>query len=139
MSKVTSIHFLGVILLFIFSACNAQNKPTETTAKSAVSLENRIFKIDSYINGKKENSEDLTFQNALLKGSECVKYGFEPSAFTTTQNGENLTFNCTMLSAKEGKMVWEGKVIGHSLEGKVVWSKTGQTDMTMTYNGQEKQ
>jgi hypothetical protein len=138
--KFITLLFLGFCA--VLASCTAQTATApapKSEAAPLASLENRVFSIDSYVGDKKENSEDLTFKNGQLSGSECVKYGFEPGAFVTTTMADGSThFQCTMVSPKEGKMTWDGKVLGNVLDGKVIWSKTGQADALISYIGKEK-
>jgi len=41
--------------------------------------------------------------------------------------------NCQ--SEKEGEMLWNGKVTGNHIQGKTVWKKTGQKDITYEFTG----
>ena len=79
------------------------------------------------------------FKNQLLEGSECGKWGFVPSPYTTEPMADgSIKFSSVMQSPNEGKMVWDGTANGKSIEGKIVWSKAGQDDINIVFRGMEK-
>jgi len=134
-----SIQFLFLALALFAISCNQQPGAQQQASKEAPTLENRVFAIDNYINDKKDSSEDLIFKNQLLEGSECGKWGFVPSAYTTQVLADgSIKFNSVMQSPNEGQMVWEGAATGKAIEGKIVWSKAGQDNVHIVFRGVEK-
>lgn len=134
-----SIQFFILTLALAVTSCNEQSGGQQQASNEAPTLENRVFAIDNYANDKKDSSEDLIFKNQLLEGSECGQWGFVPSAYTTENMADgSIKFGSVMSSPNEGTMVWEGSVKNKSIEGKIVWSKTGQADVNIVFSGMEK-
>lgn len=121
----------NAILLSIFLltfACTSQNPQTK------VALDGRTFKIESYTGGKMEGTEMMIFKDGMVENDECTKWGFGSGKYTLDEQGN---FKYTLTSEKEGRMDWEGKVTGSTIEGKMVWVKAGQGDIHYTFTGQE--
>ncbi len=78
--------------------------------------------------GKPKGDPDtLTFAGGQFHSSSCDAYGFGKAAYETATTGKGVVFSSETTSAKEGKMVWTGKVKDHTLTGKALWTKPGQS------------
>ncbi len=115
-------------ILFVLCACNMQSQKKECP------LDGRTFKIENFVYGKSEGTELLTFKNGRAENDVCKQWGFTDATYTVAAN---CTFKYTLTSDKEGKMDWEGHVLGDKIEGKMVWVKAGQNDIPYTFVGQE--
>jgi hypothetical protein len=104
------------------------------TSKSRTGLDGRTFKIENYTGGQMEGTEMMTFKNGRVSNDECTKWGFGDAAYTSDDAGN---FKYTLTSDAEGKMDWEGQVVGTSISGKMVWIKAGQDDILYTFKGEE--
>lgn len=104
------------------------------TSKPKTSLDGRTFKIENYVGGNMEGTEMMSFKNGRVSNDECTKWGFGDAAYTLDDNG---SFKYTLTSDAEGKMNWEGQVVGTSISGKMVWIKAGQDDIYYTFKGEE--
>ena len=115
-----------ILVVLLTSGCIEKEHP----------FEGKVFTIENYIDERLDNTEDLTFNQGTLEGSECVKWGFEKTQYKTTFS-ENGTpqFSCTMFSAQEGKMVWNGTLNNSELTGTCLWSKEGQKSTRFTFKG----
>ncbi len=134
-----STYFFLLAMALAAISCNQQKGTQEASKEAPPTLENRVFKIDNYVNDKKESSEDLIFKNNMVEGSDCGQWGFVASAYTAENMPDgSIKFSSVMLSPNEGKMVWEGMVKDKAIEGKMVWSKEGQDDIDYVFRGMEK-
>ncbi len=115
------------LLLWICS-CDPQ------ASKNNCALDGRTFKIESYVGGKLDGTEMLSFKNGKAENDECVKYGFGSGTYTSD---DRCTFKYTLTSEKEGRMDWEGQVQSNIITGKMVWVKEGQNDIHYTFKGTE--
>jgi len=99
----------------------------------------KVFKIDNFIDGKFDNTEDLTFSETKVEGSICVRYGFEAANYTISKNDSGKwEFHTTMISHEHGKMVWTGEKNGTKIKGKYLWTKDGQNPINYTFEGELK-
>lgn len=110
-------------------SCNAQNSDKS-------SLDGKTFTIDNYIDGKLDNSEDVIFREGKMEGTVCTEYGFQGADYKITKQNKNGTsFECTMYSKVEGKMVWKGIAKGNKISGTCLWTKDGQDPILLTFEG----
>lgn len=100
-------------------------------------LDGKTFAIELSLNGKVDSKETLVFDKGMMDPLDCHQWGFSASACQAKQSGSMYTFRVISKSEKEGTMAWEGKVTGNSIEGTVVWTKTGQDNINYTFNGKE--
>lgn len=119
---------------FVFALLLAALACTSQTPQNKASLDGRTFKIENYTGGQLEGTEMMMFENGRVTNDECVKWGFGDAAYTLDDKGN---FKFTLTSEKEGKMDWEGSVVGTAVSGKMVWIKAGQDDVHYTFKGEE--
>lgn len=126
------ITFRGVALsLLLILSCMV----SFSTAKEKEALDGKTFVGEMMDNGKKTDNCTLSFKNGKFVSKECIKYGFNGGAYTTTTAGGAMKFESTETSKKEGIMKWQGTVTGVVIEGTCLWSKKGQKDILYTFKG----
>jgi hypothetical protein len=94
-------------------------------------LDGKTYKVTITEPDKKSYADTLVFKNGTFDSSECQKYGFKP----TTYAGDGTSFTANAKSDKEGTTEWSGTIKGDAIEGKFVWTKTGQPTYTYTFSG----
>jgi hypothetical protein len=94
-------------------------------------LDGKSFKVTVTEPSKKTYDETLTFKNGQFDADGCAKYGFKPAAYA----GDAASFTATAKSEKEGTIEWSGTIKGEAIEGKFVWTKTGQPTYTYSFSG----
>lgn len=137
----------ALFLLFIVSGCNSSNSQTgdqkepqeASAALNCGQLDGKSFMVTLTSGGKAEPPEILSFKGQTVESSECLKYGFVASNYSCTEAGDgSLSFETTMLSTVEGKMVWKGSITENQATGTVLWTKEGQADINYTFEGPAK-
>ena len=109
-----NVMILGITLFFFFIAIPAY---------SGV-LDGKTFVGQSGKMGKEASEEDeIRFQNGKLFSVGCAEWGFNESDYTVKIEGDKIYFESEMLSPKNGKIVWSGKVRGNTIEATYVWTK----------------
>jgi hypothetical protein len=142
MKKMKFAQLITALFVVFLTACNAQqapnsNKETATTI-AAASLDGRTFFIESFgPDGAKSGEEFVYFKDGTIEGSECNKYGYNKPAYSCEKSGEKSNFKATMISDKEGKLTWDATISGSEMSGTSLWTKDGQSPMTITYKGKE--
>lgn len=87
--------------------------------------------------GEKAFDDVLVADGGLITMSECLKWGFKPSKYTTEQAGSGMTFRTEQTSKKEGSSVWTADIAGDKITGKLVWTKKDGTVLTYTFDGKK--
>jgi hypothetical protein len=96
-------------------------------------LDGKSFKVTVTEPSKKTYDETRTFKNGQFEAEVCAKYGFKPTAYA----GDTSSFTATAKSEKEGTAEWSGTVSGDQIEGKFVWTKSGQPTYTYTFSSKK--
>ncbi|MDX1757800.1 MAG: hypothetical protein R3175_17215 [Marinobacter sp.] len=65
----------------------------------------------------------LIFRDGRFISEACKEYGFEPAAYSVSQELGGVTFQATSVSPSHGTMVWRGSRNGDRMEAEVVWTK----------------
>ena len=85
------------------------------------------FAGDSGPKGKPADEPDeLTFHGGRFRSKACNRYGFGEAPYKVAKSAASVSFEAVAHSDKEGAMAWKGTLRGTTLEGTVVWTKTGQ-------------
>ena len=67
--------------------------------------------------GKKADGKDaVTFRNGKFHSQGCDPYGFGDAVYTTTTQGDTVTFEAETSSPKSRKIQWEGTVRGDQID-----------------------
>jgi len=94
-------------------------------------LDGKTFKVTITEPSKSTFADTLTFKAGTFDSSECQKYGFK----ATSYSGDATSFTASAKSEKEGTTEWSGTIKGDTIEGKMVWAKTGQPATTYSFAG----
>jgi hypothetical protein len=122
---------LGFIGLSLFLGAAA--------VKAAGALDGKSFSIDVTEKGKEGSEKDaLVFKDGLFRSPGCDQYGFAEAPYSTTAEGEVITFQAVATSEKEGEIHWIGSVHGDQVEGSFIWKKAGQDTLEYSFKGQLK-
>lgn len=87
--------------------------------------------------GEKVYDDVLVADGGLVTMSECLKWGFRPSKYTTQQAGEGWSFRTEQTSKKEGTSIWTADIAGDTITGKMVWTKKDGTVLNYTFEGKK--
>jgi hypothetical protein len=93
-------------------------------------LDGKTYKV-TITEQSKSYPDTLTFKSGTFESIECQKYGFKPTSYA----GDAASFTATAKSDKEGTIEWSGTIKGDTIEGKYVWTKSGQPTYTYSYSG----
>jgi len=93
------------------------------TAASPGVLDGKVFVVETGEMGKKTEGKDtLSFRNGKFHSLGCDQYGFGDAAYQTSSEGDAVTFTAETISAKKGKIRWEGTVRGDKIDARYVWT-----------------
>ena len=116
-----------LILLFILVVVNtpfAQEQLPGEVAVSSHVLDERTYFGQNGSKGKPADHDDeFIFKKGMFRSTSCDKYEFSEGRYETTQTDGVIFFRAVTSSPSHGKMFWEGKVDGDSLDGTFVWTK----------------
>jgi hypothetical protein len=107
-------------------------------AKEAAPLDGKTFDVQTGEPGKKMEPDQMVFSAGTFRSTHCDQWGFGKATYTAKTAGGETTFNATTTSAKEGKIVWTGKVKDKKIEGSYVWEKAGQAPIKYVFSGSTK-
>lgn len=122
----------NVLLIALLASLCACSTPAQ---KNKITVDGRAFKIETFVDGKSDGTEIMSFKNGQVENNECKKWGFMAAPYTF--DDEKASFKYTLTSPTEGKMMWEGIVSGNKVSGQYVWVKSGQKDIHYTFKGDE--
>jgi len=97
-------------------------------ALPASPLDGKVFVVDSGPKGKPADEKDdvLTFRDGQFHSSSCDKWGFGKGVYQTTAQGTAVVFTTETTSDKDGRLAWQGKIDGGTIEGTIVhYRKSG--------------
>ena len=72
---------------------------------------------------KAEGKDEMIFQDGKFRSIACDRYGFGDGLYTANAEGDIITFETEVESAREGKIKWMGKVKGDTIEVNYTWYK----------------
>ena len=87
--------------------------------------------------GEKIYNDTLVFSGNKVTMTECVAYGFGPSAYTATKAGDSWSFSTDQVSEKEGKTRWSAEMKGDTVKGTLVWTKKDGTVFNYELRGKK--
>ena len=101
------------------------------------SLDGKTFSVKLSEQGKVDEAtnDELIFKDGTFFSADCEQYGFSPASYESKSKGDATLFKSTLVSDKEGKAEWEGKVKGDDITGTFIWSKEGQEPIIYSYEG----
>ena len=87
--------------------------------------------------GDKPFDDILMFSTGRVSMSECLKYGYKPSRYTTVKSGEGWTVTTEQVSEKDGKTVWNAAIAGDTITGTLVSTKKDGSVRNYTFEGKK--
>ncbi len=131
------IHLKSLHTIVIFSIISFLLIPQFSCSQSKAegNLDGKNFTVMTVDKSKPDavEPEHLSFMDGYFDSEECHQYGFTKTEYKATKDGDNINFEATMTSDKEGKMIWKGMVMGDKIHGDVVWKKDGQDDIAYSF------
>ena len=130
----------GLMMTILVPAFAASQTQPQTKAMSgAIDGTRWSVKVtpDAIAAGKGEKAFDdvIVADGGLVTMSECEKWGFKPSKYTTQQAGEGMSFRTEQTSKKEGHSIWTGDIVGDKITGKMAWTKKDGTVLNYSFEG----
>ncbi len=122
----------NVLFITFLTGLFACSSPAQ---KNKIQIDGKAFKIETFVDGKADGTEIMSFKNGQVENNECIKWGFTAAPYTFDE--KNATFKYSLTSPTEGKLMWEGTVSGNQISGQYVWVKSGQKDIHYTFKGNE--
>jgi hypothetical protein len=90
-------------------------------------LDGKIFVGEFGKKGREtEGMDELIFKDGKFRSTCCDSYGFGDAPYTTTVNGDAITFEAETFSTSEGKIKWIGTVKGNILNCSFTRHKLGK-------------
>ena len=82
-------------------------------------LDGRVFIADAGERGKAADEKDdvITFANGSFHSSVCDKWGFGKGEVRMIGGADEMRFEAETVSEKDGRLKWQGRVIGDTIEG----------------------
>jgi hypothetical protein len=134
----------GLMMLVLATGLAAAGTQTQAQTKAmGGALDGMKWSVkvapDAMAAGKGEKAFDdvIVADAGRVTMSECLKWGFKPSKYTTEPAGSGLAFRTEQTSKKEGTSVWTGEIAGDKITGKMVWTKKDGTVLNYTFEGRK--
>lgn len=124
----------ALLALFLFSTPAFAAEPAEPT------LDGTFWKV-------RDNSfmekilfwrlDHVSFREGIFRAKHWEEKGFAATAYAATKSAESIAWTATLLSAEKGKVVWEGRRTGKTMEGTWAWRKPDGTTKTMSWSARQ--
>ena len=100
-------------------------------------LDGKVFVGKVGAKGKtKGDKDEFVFKGGTFRSTACDQYGFTAVPYTTTTQGDVVTFDAVAMSPTDGQMVWKGTVKKGTVEGTALWhKKPGATPKEYWFKG----
>jgi len=138
MAAVTAI--MAMVAVAGFAATQTQPQTTKT-ASGRLDGTKWTVKVTpdeaAAAKGEKPFDDVLVADGGLVTMSECLKWGFRPSRYTTEAAGSGWSFRTEQKSKKEGTSVWTADIAGDTITGRMVWTKKDGTVLNYTFEGKK--
>ena len=104
---------------FIATATVALGAFAGLTLAAENPLDGRVFIADAGVRGKPadEKGDVITFADGKFHSRICDQYGYGKGEVRVSGSGDTLNFEVETVSPKDGRLQWQGKVVGDSIEG----------------------
>ena len=104
---------------FIATAPVALAAFTGVTLAVGNPLDGRVFVADAGVRGKPadEKGDVITFADGSFHSRSCDQWGYGKGEVRVSGSGDALVFEVETLSPKDGRLQWQGTVVGNSIEG----------------------
>lgn len=129
--------FLSTLIILGFGVSLSITTDRPGSALAEDSLDGKMFevKVSEQSKGAEPTADELIFKDGTFFSTDCEQYGFSAAPYKATIEGDNTTFESTLVSEKEGKADWTGTIDGNSISGTFVWSKEGQASIDYEFQG----
>ena len=120
---------LGVAMGLIMAGVAASVFAKEDAPAPGGVLDGKVF--IGEIGGKDTahgDHDEFQFVNGTFHSTACDRYGFTAAPYTSTADGETVTFQSETSSPSDGRMVWTGTAQSGALEGIATWYQKEGTD-----------
>ena len=102
----------------------AQQPASEDQVSSSHVLDGRTYFGQNGSKGMAADHDDeFVFAGGMFRSTSCDEYGFASGRYQTTTSDGIILFNAVTESPTHGKMIWEGKIDGETLDATFVWTK----------------
>lgn len=82
--------------------------------------------------------DHVSFREGMFRAQHWEARGFAAAAYTAAKSPEStIAWTATLLSAEKGKVVWEGRRLGKTMEGTWAWRKPDGTTKTMSWSARQ--
>lgn len=81
--------------------------------------------------------DHAAFQDGEFRSLGFQAKGFTPGAFTASRTGETIAWTASLNSPDKGKVVWEGRRMGHRMEGTWTWRKADGGTKSMGWTAKQ--
>ena len=139
-------HAVPATLVCLVGVClvlGAQTQSASSSLKGLKGLEGTRWAVivtpdeAAISKGEKIYNDTLVFSGSKVTMTECVAYGFGPSAYTAAKSGDSWSFSTDQVSEKEGKTRWAAEMKGDSVKGTLVWTKKDGTVFNYAFGGKK--
>lgn len=80
----------------------------------------------------------VSFREGVFRSIQFDDKGFSAAGYTATKSGEGaVAWTATLLHPDQGKVVWEGRRSGKSMEGTWTWRRADQTTKRMAWTARQ--
>ncbi len=123
---------LGILVLpmMVSTQARASGRPG-----AIEKLERTGWWVELKMEGQPPAADALVFDKGMFDSYRCRAYGFGKAKFTAAEEGKVITFTSTAKSRAEGTMVWDGKVEGNAISGRVKWTPASGRAKELTFAG----
>jgi hypothetical protein len=90
-------------------------------------LDGRSFEGVVLERGKTSGDADtLIFEDGRFRSTACDQYGYSDGPYTASASGDAIAFAAETESPKYGKLLWQGAVRAHKLDGTMTMVRDGK-------------
>lgn len=98
-------------------------------------LDGRCFQVEVRRPGARPTAERLLFREGRFYALECAFDGFAPAEYEACVGAWGVGFASETESATDGRLRWEGRIVGDRVVGTVLWTREGHAPVRGTFSG----
>lgn len=98
-------------------------------------LDGRCFQVEVRRAGARPTAERLLFREGRFYALECTFDGFVPGDYDACVAAWGVGFSSETASPTEGRIRWEGRVVGDRVVGTLLWTRDGHAPVLGTFSG----
>lgn len=103
-------------------------------ASASHQLDGKTFTVQLRGPEGKMVEDQLSFRDGKFDSSACHEHGYSAAPYTALEGPDGLTFR-SITSSGEGRMRWNGTVMGDRIEGTAVVDQPGKDPVYYSYQG----